>query len=146
MENKVSINSSTEVFGWVVAGVIGVFLIIGGVFFTSNVPGAFAAKNVVNYQVSNNTEKVVDSVAVDGNLHLTVSEPEPEVVEEVVPEPPVVPADTIYHIERGDTLTRISAITGVSIDRLAEYNSISDPNVIYAEASLRVPFILIPSE
>lgn len=45
----------------------------------------------------------------------------------------------IYHIQKGDTLCRISRIFGYSVQELAEYNHISNPNLIYADSSLRIP-------
>lgn len=39
----------------------------------------------------------------------------------------------------GDTLSQISLDTGISVDRLAEYNSIPNPDLIYAGSALRVP-------
>ncbi|WP_459793220.1 LysM peptidoglycan-binding domain-containing protein [Arthrobacter sp. AD-310] len=58
----------------------------------------------------------------------------------------VAPADTIYLIKWGDTLSQISLGTGVSVERLAEYNSIEDVDLIYAGALLRIPYILIPGD
>lgn len=45
----------------------------------------------------------------------------------------------IYIIERGDTLTKISAAFGYSVDAIADYNSIRNVNLIYAESALRIP-------
>lgn len=52
-----------------------------------------------------------------------------------------VPADTVWHVEAGDTLASISAETGVSVDALVEHNSIANPNLIYAGSALRVPAV-----
>lgn len=54
------------------------------------------------------------------------------------------PEDTVYFIQRGDTLTSISAELGVSIDAIAEYNAVRDVNVISEGAVLRLPYIYIP--
>ena len=54
------------------------------------------------------------------------------------------PADTIYSIREGDTLTALSAQFGMSIDSIAAYNAVRDVNVISAGAVLRVPFIYLP--
>lgn len=56
------------------------------------------------------------------------------------------PTDTVYYIQWGDTLSQISLDTGVSVKRLAEYNSIPDVDLIYADAILRIPYILIPGQ
>ena len=55
------------------------------------------------------------------------------------------PADTVYYIQWGDTLSQISLDTGVSVERLAEYNAIPNVDLIYANAILRIPYILIPT-
>lgn len=52
-----------------------------------------------------------------------------------------VPADTVWHVEAGDTLASISAETGVSVDALVEHNSIANPNLIYDGSALRVPAV-----
>lgn len=44
-----------------------------------------------------------------------------------------------YYIERGDTLAKISAATGVSVDRLVAANDIVNPNLIYAGSALEIP-------
>lgn len=58
----------------------------------------------------------------------------------------IQPTDTVYFIEWGDTLTQISLETGVSVGRLAEYNSIPDADLIYAESLMNIPYILVPAE
>lgn len=45
----------------------------------------------------------------------------------------------VYRIRWGDTLCRISRIFGYSVQELAEYNHIKNPNLIYADSSLRIP-------
>jgi len=52
--------------------------------------------------------------------------------------------DTVRYIHWGDTLSQISLETGVSVDRLAQYNAIPKVDLIYADSSLRVPYLLIP--
>lgn len=58
----------------------------------------------------------------------------------------VSPTDTVYTIVWGDTLTRISLDTGRSIERLAEYNGIPNVDLIYANATLTIPYLLIPAD
>jgi LysM repeat protein len=55
------------------------------------------------------------------------------------------PADEIYYIQEGDTLTALSARFGMSIDAMADYNAVRDVNVISEGAVLLVPFIYVPS-
>lgn len=45
----------------------------------------------------------------------------------------------IYIIQPGDTLSGISAATGVSVDKLARANDIADVNLIYAGSALMIP-------
>jgi hypothetical protein len=56
------------------------------------------------------------------------------------------PSDTVRYIHWGDTLSQISLETGVSVDRLAQYNAIPMVDLIYAESALRVPYLLIPGQ
>lgn len=49
------------------------------------------------------------------------------------------PKNRVYEIEWGDTLTSISAETGVPVDMLVETNRIQDPNLIYAGSALLIP-------
>ena len=46
---------------------------------------------------------------------------------------------SIYIIQPGDTLSGISAATGVSVDELARANDIADVNLIYAGSALVIP-------
>lgn len=66
------------------------------------------------------------------------------------PVPPVVqPVDgsnvndgrgaSIYIVQPGDTLSSISAATGVSVDKIAQANSLVDVNCIYKESALVIP-------
>lgn len=48
-------------------------------------------------------------------------------------------ARNIYIIAPGDTLSGISAATGVSVDKLAYVNGIVDVNLIYAGSALEIP-------
>lgn len=53
--------------------------------------------------------------------------------------PPPKPKPEVYLIKVDDTLTAISASTGVPIDKLVAANGIENPNLIYARASLLIP-------
>lgn len=50
-----------------------------------------------------------------------------------------------YEVAPGDTLSSISAKTGVSIERLARANHLSDPDHIVAGSDLRVPNSALPT-
>jgi LysM repeat protein len=60
------------------------------------------------------------------------------------PTPTPTPADRIYNILPGDTLTSISAKLGMSVDSIAAYNAVRNVDVISAGSVLRVPFIYVP--
>ncbi len=56
-------------------------------------------------------------------------------------------SSTVYVVRDGDTLTKISALHGVSVDSIAEFNGIRNLNVISAGAKLRIPVVyLLPQE
>ena len=65
----------------------------------------------------------------------------------VVPTVPPVDGGTIndgrdasvYIVQPGDTLSSISASTGVSVDKIAQANSLVDVNRIYKESALVIP-------
>lgn len=46
---------------------------------------------------------------------------------------------SVYIVQPGDTLSSISALTGVSVDKIAQANSIEDVNRIYRESALVIP-------
>lgn len=48
-------------------------------------------------------------------------------------------ADAVYDVQWGDTLSDISRRFGVSVDEIATANGIWDPNLIYADSSLKIP-------
>lgn len=45
----------------------------------------------------------------------------------------------VYIIREGDTLSAVSALLGVSVDRLVAWNDIVDPNLIYKGSALEIP-------
>lgn len=47
--------------------------------------------------------------------------------------------DLIYIIQKNDTLSKISAGFGYSVDELATYNKIKNVNLIYTGSSIRIP-------
>ena len=46
---------------------------------------------------------------------------------------------SVYIVQPGDTLSSISASTGVSVDKIAQANSLVDVNCIYKESALVIP-------
>lgn len=51
-----------------------------------------------------------------------------------------VSGEPYYHVVWGDTLCKVSSAVHYSVQELAEYNHISNVNLIYAESDLRIPF------
>lgn len=46
---------------------------------------------------------------------------------------------SVYIVQPGDTLSNISAATGVSVDKIAQANSLIDVNRIYKDSALVIP-------
>ena len=46
---------------------------------------------------------------------------------------------SVYIVQPGDTLSSISAATGVSVDKIAQANSLIDVNRIYMDSALVIP-------
>lgn len=47
--------------------------------------------------------------------------------------------DEIYVVKKGDTLSKIANKYGITYKELAEYNNISNPNVIYVGQKIKIP-------
>ncbi len=80
------------------------------------------------------------------NLPASVSTNPPPVVTPpvvqppVTPPPPPVPTGPIqYTVQPGDSLTRIAAKYGVTVDAISRANNISDPNLIQVGQKLIIP-------
>lgn len=59
---------------------------------------------------------------------------------ENIPTPTPTPSgETIYVVQRGDTLSRIASLYGTTYQKLAEYNKITNPNLIYPGQHIRIP-------
>ena len=67
------------------------------------------------------------------NTHVTKTEPTPS------PSAAPTPEQQVYVVQNGDTLSSISAATGVSVDRLAEVNGIRNVHLIYRGSALVIP-------
>ncbi len=55
------------------------------------------------------------------------------------PAPTPTPAGSVYTVKSGDTLSRIAAENGSSVDAIARANNISDPDKIQAGQRLVIP-------
>ena len=49
------------------------------------------------------------------------------------------PSETVYTVVTGDTLSGIAAKYNTTYQKLAEYNGIANPNIIYAGQKIRIP-------
>ena len=77
--------------------------------------------------------KESSSVPSHENTHVTKTEPTPS------PSVAPTPEQQVYVVQNGDTLSSISAATGVSVDRLAEANGIRNVHLIYRGSALVIP-------
>lgn len=68
-----------------------------------------------------------------GETHVTEPEPTP------TPSAAPTPGQQVYVVQDGETLSSISAATGVSVDRLAEANGIRNVHLIYRGSALVIP-------
>lgn len=50
-----------------------------------------------------------------------------------------IDGNMVYRVQKGDTLTKISNLTGYSVQELAKYNHIGNVNLIYTNQSIRIP-------
>lgn len=89
--------------------------------------------------VSRNEQTVVPPSATKSSdpSHGTtsVTEPQPTPTPSAAP----TPEQQVYVVQKGDTLSSISAATGVSVDRLAEVNGIRNVHLIYRGSALVIP-------
>lgn len=67
------------------------------------------------------------------NAHVMKTEPTPS------PSAAPTPGQQVYVVQDGETLSSISAATGVSVDRLAEANGIRNVHLIYRGSALVIP-------
>lgn len=65
------------------------------------------------------------------------------IVEQLGVDPSLIRQDTdgtyIYLIQSGDTLSKLSAVFGYSVDEIANFNQIRNVNLIYDGSALRIP-------
>lgn len=71
------------------------------------------------------------------NTHVTKTEPTPS--PSATPTPESTVGQQVYVVQDGETLSSISAATGVSVDRLAEANGIRNVHLIYRGSALVIP-------
>ena len=71
------------------------------------------------------------------DTHVTKTEPTPS--PSAAPAPDGTVGQQIYVVQDGETLSSISAATGVSVDRLADANGIRNVHLIYRGSALVIP-------
>lgn len=81
--------------------------------------------------------KQPSSASSHGETHVTKTEPTQS--PSATPAPDGTAGQQIYVVQDGETLSSISAATGVSVDRLAEANGIGNVNLIYRGSALVIP-------
>lgn len=86
-----------------------------------------------NGQTVVTSSKESSSTPSHGTTHATESEPTPS------PSAAPTPGQQVYVVQDGETLSSISAATGVSVDRLAEANGIRNVHLIYRGSALVIP-------
>lgn len=55
------------------------------------------------------------------------------------PPPPPPPSGQTYYVQKGDTLRKIAAKFGTTVDEILRINSIPNPNVIYVGQAISIP-------
>lgn len=93
-----------------------------------NSDGGDSSQEDVTSSASDTTVEAADSVAVTYPYYIGT--------EFVIVDPE---GNMVYIVKKGDTLSFISGIVGYSVDELAEYNEISNVNLIYTDESIRIP-------
>lgn len=63
----------------------------------------------------------------------------PEKIAGMADKEPSKPTETVYTVKAGDTLSSIAAKYKMTYQKLAEYNGIKNPNLIYAGQKIRIP-------
>lgn len=96
----------------------------------------FSSLSIISFYSSFTKYVMDDTVNETQPNTITISYDKPD---KEIGDPPRGANFEVYQIMRGDTLTGISEWTGISVDKLATYNSIQNKNLIYANSSLRVP-------
>lgn len=86
-----------------------------------------------NEQTVVTPSKQLSSAPSHENTHVTKTEPTPS------PSAAPTPGQQVYVVQDGETLSSISAATGVSVDRLAQANGIRNVHLIYRGSALVIP-------
>ena len=108
----------------------------------------------VGHQVSSGSPSGRDSAPGNGQTVVTpskqpsstpshedthVTKTEPTSTPSAAPAPESTVGQPVYVVQDGETLSSISAATGVSVDRLAEANGIRNVHLIYRGSALVIP-------
>ena len=65
--------------------------------------------------------------------------PKPAATSKPAAPKPTAPAEEVYTVKKGDTLSAIASKYGTTYQALAKYNGIADPNVISIGQKIRIP-------
>lgn len=124
------IKSFMDKKGWLTIGAVGLILICS--------MGYVQAGSKAEPAVETTVKTVVEDIAED-KLPEEAVETQTANTEDTEVEPVVEESDTdVYHVEWGDTLSKISGETGVSLQSIAKDNDIDDVDLIYDGQSLQI--------
>lgn len=160
MSEATKASSGVDVLAWAAVGIVSAALVVGGYSYVANAPGAFGAKGVSIAQAEAKNAEVIDAgreiiaereaskeaeaeAAAEAEREKSEDEERQEALDASKKR---AESDTVRYIVWGDTLSQVSFESGVSVERLAEYNSISNVDLIYADSALRIPYVLIPAD
>lgn len=111
-----------------------------------NATSILEASNVVLFDFENPYDKSVDTqnrrASIGQKFYDKYAGKKVEVTQEVVQEVQVKPAtnDEVYTVKSGDTLSGIALKYNTTYQKLAEYNNISNPSIIYVGQKIRIPW------
>jgi LysM repeat protein len=105
-----------------------------------NATGKFTIYTDFKYTGSSNYLNRGDILLGNGHTAIVLSDG-PYTVDNVQPESSVSSnvADTVYTVQAGDSLSKIATKYNTTYQKLAEYNNISNPNIIRVGQKIKIP-------
>lgn len=142
-DDAMSVNTSGPIVAGGAMGVLLAAALIGGGILAVNgamtATASMAATEVAEEAPPNTDEPQESAGSDEAPSDEGLGDPTPPPDRDSDQTPDVLPSATTYTIQPGDTLTSISAQSGIGIDSLAEYNSIRDANILSEGATLVIP-------
>jgi len=90
-------------------------------------------------------EETTEAPAEDATVEETTEAPAEDATVEETTEAPAEDTTveetegTPYEISSGDTLSKIARDNGLTVEEIAEFNNISNPDLIYADTEIKIP-------